>query len=59
MISDYTMSSLVNSAVALNWFDVEKTMQGDDVSQYISGFAEAYGSRTDVQISLKPVAGTQ
>ena len=32
MISDYTMSSLINASIDLNWYNLVKTMQGDDVN---------------------------
>ena len=59
IISDYTMNSLINSSIDLGWYDLVKSMTGDDVDQYISGFANAYGSRTEVEITFKPIAGTQ
>ena len=58
IISDYTMNSLINSSTDLGWYDIVKTMKGDDIDQYISGFANAYGSQTNVEISCKPIKGT-
>lgn len=59
IISDYTLNSLINSSIDLGWYDIVKTMNGDDIGQYISGFANAYGSRTEVEIKCKPVKDTQ
>lgn len=49
----------MNASVDLQWYDIVRTMKGDDVSQYINGFAETFGSRTDVQVNCHPVKGTQ
>ena len=59
MISDYTLNSLINASLDLQWYDLTKVMNGDSINMYIRGFAEAFGSFTDVTIVAKPVKGTQ
>lgn len=59
MISDYTMQSLINASLELQWYDLNQTMNGDALNNYIKGFSVAYGDFTDIEIKIKPVAGSQ
>lgn len=48
MISEYTMNSLINTSLELEWFDFTETMNGDAINNYLRGFDEAFGSFTEV-----------
>mmetsp|Transcript_38393 Transcript_38393/g.50362 ORF Transcript_38393/g.50362 Transcript_38393/m.50362 type:complete len:100 (+) Transcript_38393:833-1132(+) len=58
MISDYTLESLFNTSLGLHWLDVEEQMTSEAVANYISHFDYAFGSKTKVKVSAKPVMGT-
>ena len=55
MISDYTLNTMLNASLDLEWFTYIETMNGDAINNYIFGFDEAFGSFTDVQIKAEPV----
>ena len=59
MISDYSMQSLINASLELQWYDLNQTMNGDALNNYIKGFSIAYGDFTEIEIKIKPVAGSQ
>ena len=58
MISDYTLESLLNTSLRLNWLDFEQEMTGEAVSNYIDHFDTAFGARTKVKVISRPVKGT-
>ena len=58
MISDYTLESLLNTSLGLNWLDFEQEMTGEAVSNYIDHFDTAFGARTKVKVIARPVKGT-
>ena len=57
LVSDYTLDSLINTSLDLNWYDFTQTMNGDAIDDYIKGFASAFGSWTDCEVSAKLVKG--
>lgn len=59
MISDYTMNSLINTSLDLQWYDFTQQLKGDAVNNYISQFSKAFGDKTIVDIVAKPVKDTQ
>lgn len=59
MISDYTLGSLLNTSLGLNWLDFEQEMTGEALSNYIDHFDTAFGARTKVKVIARPVKGTQ
>ena len=58
-ISDYTLNSLVNAAIDLDWFNFVRTFHADDIDQHINNFAIAYGARTEVELSCQMAKGSQ
>lgn len=59
MISDYTIQSLINSSLDLQWYDFEYKATGDDVNNYIKGFSQAFGTFSEVDITVRPVPDMQ
>ena len=58
IVSEYSMNTLLEAAFELNWFDFEKTMNGDALANYLAGFDQAYGSYTEAVIKATPVKGS-
>ena len=59
MISDYTLDSLLNTSLTLKWYDFSDEMSTAAINNYIDHFEKAFGSKTKVKVTAKPVAGTQ
>ena len=58
MISDYTLESLLSTMLKLNWFDFSDEMSSAAINNYIDHFERAFGSKTKVKVTAKPVKGT-
>ncbi len=59
MISDYTMNSLINTSLNLKWYDFTQELKGDAINNYIDSFTNAFGSKTQVTVTAKPIKGSQ
>ena len=59
MISDYTMNSLINTSLNLKWYDFTQELKGDAINNYIDSFTTAFGSKTLVTVTAKPIKDSQ
>lgn len=58
-VADYTVSSLVDSAIDLSWFDLSKPFKGNELEPMIHGIATAFGEQTDLDVVMRPVKNSQ